>query len=229
MGALAPFVESKLVRILSLAWVLSVSLLTGCAGLNTPVSFYQLNAETPAESTETKPVVFVKNLKVAEYLKSDVLVQRMAPHRLEHTQARWSTPLDQAINAQLLKQVGYGLDTQSVFTKAPANFDVAVEIWLERLDSGPHSPAVIEARWQLSDAHLEVRASRSVQLTEVHDGSLDDQVRAQSLLLSRLSAVLAQHIATLKPVAVEPPKALVPEKNERPTAKPARAVEVFRF
>lgn len=70
---------------------------------------------------------------------------------------------------------------------------------ISRLDSGPKQPAVIEARWRLLDQKGDLKDSRVFHEEERHQGSIGDQIRAQSDLLKRLAAQLAKDV---KPIAV---------------------------
>lgn len=63
---------------------------------------------------------------------------------------------------------------------------------ISRLDSGPKQPAVIEARWRLLDQKGDLKDSRVFHEEERHQGSIGDQIRAQSDLLKRLAAQLAR-------------------------------------
>ncbi len=69
---------------------------------------------------------------------------------------------------------------------------VQVMLTISRLDSGPKQPAVIEARWRLLDQKGDLKDSRVFHEEEQHQGSIGDQIRAQSDLLKRLAAQLAK-------------------------------------
>lgn len=111
---------------------------------------------------------------------------------------------------------------------------------ISRLDSGPKQPAVIEARWRLLDQKGDLKDSRVFHEEEQHQGSIGDQIRAQSDLLKRLAAQLAKDV---KPIAVAAerrrrrprasrwlPKVKEEEGPKMPLVVPIRTdAEVYRF
>ena len=78
---------------------------------------------------------------------------------------------------------------------------------ISRLDSGPKQPAVIEARWRLLDQKGDLKDSRVFHEEEQHQGSIGDQIRAQSDLLKRLAAQLAKDVKPIAVAAEAPPPA----------------------
>lgn len=76
---------------------------------------------------------------------------------------------------------------------------------ISRLDSGPKQPAVIEARWRLLDQKGDLKDSRVFHEEEQHQGSIGDQIRAQSDLLKRLAAQLAKDVKPIAVAAEAPP------------------------
>jgi hypothetical protein len=99
---------------------------------------------------------------------------------------------------------------------------------------------VLEAQWRLSAADGKLLDGRLVRLEEAHQGSIADQVRAQSLVVQQLVEQLAlavEEYAVPAPVAAQPaPKrkpakpAPQPPTPQIPVAEPQRIEgEVFRF
>lgn len=220
------------VRNLRLALVLGFALLTGCAVPKAPQTLYQLTLPTRSVPTKSSPTV-VANIGVADYLNTDIFLQRISPSEVSESAARWVSPLAEALNEQLLLSLGQALNSNSLSSAALKNYDASVAIKLNRLDSGPAEAAVLEARWQLFDQQNTLLASRVLTLSEVHDGSLADQVRAQGKLLELLARQIAEHldvalqaqVPAIEPVLTQP----APQPAERPKVKPARSVEVYRF
>ncbi|WP_420028881.1 ABC-type transport auxiliary lipoprotein family protein [Pseudomonas aeruginosa] len=93
---------------------------------------------------------------------------------------------------------------------------VQVMLTISRLDSGPKQPAVIEARWRLLDQKGDLKDSRVFHEEEQHQGSIGDQIRAQSDLLKRLAAQLAKDVKPIAVAAEAPP----PATARKPVAKP---------
>lgn len=227
---------------------LTTVLLLACAGLTgcvtQPVPMYRLDngtAAMPAQASDGAAVL-LGPITLADYLRHDALLQRMPDGSLavDGQRARWAGDLQGDINQLLLRQLAWRLKTQSLeLSPGTKGFtpDVQVEIEITRLDSGPQHPAVLEAQWRLLDSQGKRQGSRLVRLQEEHQGSTADQVRAQSLLLQRLSEMMA---TAIEPIAVAKTRAKrnsvkAPSKPEAtlpaiPAAEPIRTdLEVFRF
>lgn len=233
----------KVLRLPLLVAILSL-MQTGCALIQQPVSLYRLDAgeavAVPEQSEEL--AVQLNALGVAEYLRSEVLLQRQADGSLVAARnARWAGPLSVELSEQVLAQMAWRLNTRKLVSEPlPAGFKPDVQVGLEitRLDSGPTQPAVLEARWRVQDRNGQLQSSRVVRLVEEHQGSPADQVRAQSQLMQRLVAQLVDEMRPLtEPVKVaEPAPKPVPPRQpraaERPPVMPVPIrtdVEVFRF
>ncbi|KRW57757.1 PqiC family protein [Pseudomonas sp. TTU2014-080ASC] len=228
--------------------LLSGFLVLGGCMHTTPVSLYQLDGGSITVPVAEKGVaVLLGPVSVADYLQRDTLLQRQLDGTLsEARDARWAGSLAADIDQQLLRQLASRLDTQRVvLAPATAGFvpEARVSLTLTRLDSGPQRPAVLEGQWRLSGSDGKLVDSRLVSLQELHDGSISDQVRAQSLLIQQLVEQMAVAIKENKPVQaqqvtprprpkppqvrpVEPPVQTAPSI---PVAEPIRESEVFRF
>lgn len=221
-------------KLLALACVVGLG---GCSNLPAPASVYQLSSAgfTAPNAQALTPVVAFSKLEIAPYLASTTLVQRLDDTTISlETPARWAVNLETAISQWLVRQLASTLKTQSVFAEPPEHtaLDARIALQISRLDSGPAHAGVLDASWQVFNPNGTVAASRVLRLIEDHDGSLADQVRAQSVLLERLSAALGESVvqALRKPVVEKKPEpAAQPSAPIRPRAKPARSVEVFRF
>ena len=218
--------------------------LTGCIGLQ-PAPMYRLDSGSSELPERTDgAAVLLAPVTLADYLQRDALLQRLADGSLaaDAQQARWAGSLKADVEQLLLRQLAWRLDTQSlVLGPADAGFtpDVQIELSITRLDSGPQFPAVLEAQWRLRDKAGKHLGSRLVRLQEEHEGSATDQVRAQSLLLQRLSEMIAGAVEPAL-VAKTPPKPAparpqVSKSAETPAPRipavePIRTdMEVFRF
>ena len=234
-------IETNVQRLTTVLFLVCVSL-TGC--VTQPVPMYRLDngtLEMPAQKADGAAVL-LGPVKLADYLQHDALLQRLPDGSLaaDDQEARWAGDLQGDINQLLLRQLASRLNTQSLeLSPGSKGFepDVRIELEITRLDSGPQHPAVLEAQWRLLDKQGRRKGSRLVRLQEDHQGSTTDQVRAQSLLLQRLSGMLAGAVEPLM-VAKAPAKRSQPKTPRRaeptqpamPAVEPMRTdMEVFRF
>ena len=220
--------------------LLACASLAGC--VTQPVPMYRLdngNVEMPAQAADGAAVL-LGPIKLADYLQQDVLLQRLPDGSLaaDGQQARWAGSLQGDISQLLLRQLASRLKTQSLeLSPGSKGFtpEVQIELEITRLDSGPQHPAVLEAQWRLLDGQGKRKSSRLVRLQEAHQGSATDQVRAQSLLLQRLSEMMAGAVEPMT-VAKARTKHSVNKAPSKPAAPAIPAVEpirtdleVFRF
>lgn len=230
-------VMTKVMRF-STVLLLACSALAGC--VSQPTSMYRLDGgalEVPAQAEGA--AVLLGPVVLADYLQRDVVLQRLADGSLaENAQAVWAGSLEQNVDQLLLRQLASRLNTQRLeLSPGSQGFNPEVQVQLEitRLDSGPEHPAVLEAQWRLLDKRGNRQGGRLVRLQEEHQGSTADQVRAQSVLLGRLSELMADAIKpTLAKAAQKGPVARSPSKAEQtPSVAPIETIrtdlEVFRF
>lgn len=215
--------------------------LAGC--VTQPVPMYRLdngNVEIPTQVSDG-PAILLGPVELADYLRQDALLQRLPDGSLAANgqQARWAGELQGDINQLLLRQLASRLKTQSLeLSPGSKGFapDVQIELEITRLDSGPQHPAVLEAQWRLLDKQGKRQGSRLVRLQEDHQGNPTDQVRAQSLLLQRLSEMLASAVEPIVVAKTQAKRNIVkaPTKPAAPPTIPAvepirTEMEVFRF
>ncbi len=234
-------VETNVQRLTTVLLLACVSL-AGC--VSQPVPMYRLDngtVETPAQTADGAAIL-LGPVRLADYLQHDALLQRLPDGSLavEGQRARWAGDLQGDVNQLLLRQLAWRLKTQSLELSPGSkgfNPDVQIDLEITRLDSGPQHPAVLEAQWRLLDGQGRRQGSRLVRLQEEHQGSTTDQVRAQSVLLQRLSEMMA---TAIEPVVIAKARAKrnigkAPSKRESsppaiPAAEPIRTdLEVFRF
>lgn len=232
-------------HVLRLTLVLLAS--AGLAGCMTqPVPMYRLDGGSPAlPERERGAAVLLGPVQLADYLQHEAVLERLADGSLvgDETAARWAGSLKQDVDHLLLRHLAWHLDTQQLeLSPASKGFthDVQVEVRITRLDSGQLQPAVLEAQWLLFDSNGKRRASRLARLQEEHEGSTADQVRAQGVLLQRLSELMADSIAPLlekSPLTRRPTRPPVSARdNSVISPPPVRVIEpqrtdmeVFRF
>lgn len=198
------------------------------------------NVEIPTQVSDG-PAILLGPVELADYLRQDALLQRLPDGSLAANgqQARWAGELQGDINQLLLRQLASRLKTQSLeLSPGSKGFapDVQIELEITRLDSGPQHPAVLEAQWRLLDKQGKRQGSRLVRLQEDHQGNPTDQVRAQSLLLQRLSEMLASAVEPIVVAKAQAKRNIVkaPTKPAAPPTIPAvepirTEMEVFRF
>ena len=222
--------------------LLAALTLQGCAVLQPPAQFYQLEQGRPELPQDDKgPALLLGPLKLADYLLRENLVQRELDDSLSLSQqTRWAGSLQDDVGQLLLRQLAGQLDTSRVALypdRVGFATEVQVVLNISRLDSGVQQPAVLEAQWRLLDAAGAQRGSRVVRLQAEHGGTVTEQVRAQSQLLQQLAGELASAIKAMpvaeaapvrKPVVSAPPKPPV-KSPPVPVLEPATQTEVFRF
>jgi uncharacterized lipoprotein YmbA len=218
--------------------------LTGCTRHQT-VPLYQLDSGAiGVPAAEQGIAVLLGPVAIADYLQREALLQRQADGSLTPAEeGRWAGSLAADLDQQLLRQLAARLDSQRlVLAPAAAGFvpQVRVGLSITRLDSGPLRPAVLEAQWRMSGADGKLLDGRLVRLEEAHNGTLVDQVRAQSLVVQQLVKQMAEavqaHQAATKVARPEPVRKPAPAKPAAPAApripvvEPMRGEgEVFRF
>jgi len=218
--------------------------LAGCARYQ-PVPLYQLDSgSVSVEAEKDGLAVLLGPVSIADYLQREAMLQRQADGSLTAaSDARWAGSLAADIDQQLLRQLSARLNSQRLaLAPATPGFTPQVQVLLSitRLDSGPQRPAVLEAQWRLLGKEGQVLDARLVRLEEPHQGTIADQVRAQSLVVQQLVGQLAEAVqasGSQAPVVAEEPRKKAPEapaqKQEGPkipVAEPIRIdAEVFRF
>jgi uncharacterized lipoprotein YmbA len=210
-----------------------------------PTALYQLDSGSPTVSEKSSGLaVLLQRIDIADYLGDATLLQRQPDGSLVADQdARWAGNLAENINNVMLRRLSWRLDDQRL-ALAPApgfNPDIQVHVSIDRLDSGPLKPAVLEAQWRLLDRKGQLLSSRLIRLEESHLGNVADQVRAQSEVLQQLAEQLAGDIQPLarqitaarKSEAAKAARAAQSTAEPAPkipVAEPVRAdVEVYRF
>lgn len=211
-------------RVLACLSLVSLLGLAGCT-VNPPAQLYQLDAGAPPVPVRENGVaVLLGPVQLADYLQRETLVQRQADGILSlSSEARWAGSLETNVSQQLLRQLSSQLDSTrlALFPEKPGFVpQVQVLLNISRLDSGPKEPAVLDARWRLLDQKGQLRDSRVFHQEEKHDGSIKDQVRAQSDLLRRLAAQLAKDVRPLAVVSEPQPTPHKSAPTAEQTAKP---------
>lgn len=237
---------------LRLPTLLMASLLamTGCSiQTKQPAQLFQLDTGITHEPSRNEGIaVLLGPIGVAQYLLRPELLQRLPDGSLQPlSSARWAGQLQGDVDQLILRQLAARLDSNRLILAQDAKGfspDLQLQVTIDRLDSGPEQPAILEAQWRLLDAKGSLLENRLVRLEENHQGNPPDQVRAQSELLQRLAGQMATAIAPLEARrasaanAVRPkvePKPTVPKVEVNPHPQPPRVApirtdaEVYRF
>lgn len=207
-------------------------ILSGCAYIGGSQQLYQLDSGTVGSQKRDSGIAVVLGpVEVANYLERDTLVQRQADNSISiNSNARWASSLPEDINQVLMRQMASRLKTNRlVLSSDQAGFepDVQLAVNINRLDSGPQKPAVLEAQWRLLDKNGKLRDSEVVKLEEKHDGTTSDQVRAQSVLLQRFAADLSKAVQTNNArIAAAAKQADDARKREASIAKPPSSRQI---
>jgi uncharacterized lipoprotein YmbA len=193
--------EMKLTHLPVAILLAGIVALGGCAFVAPPAHYYQLDSGTTELSSRSSgTAVLLGPLDVADYLQGDTLVQRKADNSISvDTRSHWANDLPSDINQVLLRQLSSRLKSNRLALYSDRDgfdADVQLVVSINRLDSGPQKPAVLEAQWRLLDKNGKQRESRVVSLREEHNGTTADQVRAQSELLQHLAVDLSKAVKT---------------------------------
>ncbi len=234
--------------LLSLAFI-SLLGLSGCSFNKGPLNYYQLQSNEVIEVTEDNQLaVLLGPVNVADYLQRETILQREESGSLSTSaNARWAGNLQDDIGQLLLRQLSSDLKTSRIALYPDrVGFKPKAQIILSirRLDSGRDQPAVLEAQWRVLDVDGNMQSSRVVTFKQQHNGTMDEQIRAQSSLLSKLAKQIAAAIelnnfaklGTVRPNAdaevvtsKDKPRSEI-EKVTLPNFELGReGVEVFRF
>jgi uncharacterized lipoprotein YmbA len=210
-------------------------------------SLYQLDSGNISVPTSEQGIALLLGpVGIADYLQRDQLLQRQTDGSLTTAEnARWAGSLASDIDQQVLRQLASRLNSQRlVLAPAAAGFvpQARLNLSITRLDSGPQRPAILEAQWRLAGADGKLLDGRLVSLEAEHDGSIIDQVRAQSEVLQQLVLLLAKAVQNnpaptekavvrvAKPKVSAPVKAAPISPPRIPVVEPQRVEsEVFRF
>ena len=228
---------------LSALFLLVAALGTGGCISKPPTALYLLDSASPAVAQKsTGLAILLQPVEIADYLRHETLMQRQPDGSLlADRDARWAGKLADNIDNLLLRRLAWRLDNQRLALAPAPGFDaqLQVHVSIDRLDSGPLKPAVLEAQWRLLHEQGKLRASRLVRLEEAHLGNAADQVRAQSEVLQQLAEQLAREIEPLaRQIAQarqnEAAKVRAAQSAEAapkiPVAEPLRTdVEIYRF
>lgn len=205
----------------------------------TPAPLYQLaTGNLSAPSAGSDLVVLLQPVTLAKYLQRDVLLQRQTDGSLFETPANWAGSLAEDIELLLMRQLASRLNTPNVLS-APSSTGLIAQLQLQvsinRLDSGPLQPAVLQAQWRLLDKSGQLREQHLLHLEQAHTASLASQVQAQSLLLQQLAEQLAQAVSQFNS-ALSAPASPAPARQRQPALVPPKPVvplsgpaEVYRF
>lgn len=208
------------VRVPLLLLLVTVLGLAGCARYQ-QAPLYQLDSgDIRLPTAEQGIAVLLGPVAIADYLQREALLQRQADGSLiAADDGRWAGSLAADIDQQLLRQLASRLNSQRlVLAPTTVGFVPQVRLGLSitRLDSGPQRPAVLEAQWRLAGADGKLLDGRLVRLEEAHNGSLVDQVRAQSLVIQQL----VEQLAAAVEVSAMPAAAAPAQARKRPATKP---------
>ena len=191
---------------LPLAMTVLGALTLGTVGCSVapPAQLYQLQQPVMEKvNLNSSATVLLGPLNIADYLQRESLLQRNTDGSLIiSTEARWAGNLEDEIGHFLLRQISAELGTSRISLypdRIGMKAQAQVVLSISRLDSGVEQPAVLEAQWRVLDGEGVLRKSQLTSLEQSHNGSVGDQVRAQSELLAQLSKQLGQALQETVP------------------------------
>lgn len=206
-------------RVFACLSLVSLLGLTGCA-VHPPAQLYQLDVGAAAvPKKDGGAAVLLGPVQLADYLKRDVMVQRQADGILSlSTEARWAGNLETNVSQQLLRQMSSELGSSRLALFPETRFHPPGPGDADHQSPRLRPQAAGSDRGALApvDQKGDLKDSRVFHEEEQHQGSIGDQIRAQSDLLKRLAAQLAKDVKPIAVAAEAPP----PATARKPVAKP---------
>jgi uncharacterized lipoprotein YmbA len=188
--------------------VLPAACLLGGGGATPPARFHQLQSlqdpEPGRKALASLPEVSVAvgPIGLAAYLDRPQIVTLTGEHELRINEfERWGEPLQNGITRVITDNLGLLLSTTrvaAVTSQAFPRADYQVAIDISRFDGTTGGQAVLQARWRILSGGGNLRVSQGIVLKEPWPGSdFSSLIKAQSLLLARLSRDIAEGVAVL--------------------------------
>ncbi|WP_419176572.1 PqiC family protein [Desulfosediminicola sp.] len=194
---------------ISLACILSVTMLTGCTGKSEPTSFFMLRSIDEISDTIAGEVivgsdisVMVGPVTISNYLdRSQIIGRQEGVEVLVHDFDHWAEPLDKNVARVLMANLSTLLGTAKVYDfensiSAHPKFQVQVEIG--RFDFSENGTAVFVAYWTIYDANgTPLSRNKTVMTEDVTGRGMASRVAAQNRVVTDFSRVVARKLAEL--------------------------------
>ena len=184
--------------------LLTVMLLSACAGKSPPVDFYTLSAAVPSADASaagtpcSDTVIAIGPVNWPRYLDQPRIVTRTGPNRLGFDEFhRWAGSLSDDFERVLIKNLAGQLQSELlVSSRRSARFSPAyrVELVIQQFDGELGGDVVLDVKWGISPtASGKPDSIHSTTLRETTTGPDYDALVSAS---SRATARLSQDIAT---------------------------------
>jgi uncharacterized lipoprotein YmbA len=189
-----------------LMYLVSAVLIAGCTGKSQPTRFYTLTStvEGPTLLKNRTPsnslAIGIGPVKLADYLTQSKIITRVNDNKIDQAEFdQWSGSLKNNITNVLADNIGYLLDTESIFVHPwrsflPIDYQVTMEII--RFDGGPGQQAFLEARWVVmrkkDKSIIEIKKSSIVET--INTPGYAGLAAAQSRALEKLCREIALSI-----------------------------------
>jgi len=181
--------------------------LWGCVGSSPPASFYQLSPENMDSAIDNGNQqgtrVALERVQMADYLRRSQIVSRLGENELYVDEtARWAGSLEEETSRVLGRDLAWRLRGSGVIVEPKgmaSRPEYVLRVVVDRFDGALGGEIVLAARWVVVVPGGEkARPYRSGRYLEVAKGQgYGEMVKAQSLLLSKLSADIAKDLKGL--------------------------------
>lgn len=197
-------IKVNLKRTAAATALLTVMLLSACAGKSPPVDFYTLSAAVPSADASaagtpcSDTVIAIGPVNWPRYLDQPRIVTRTGPNRLGFDEFhRWAGSLSDDFERVLIKNLAGQLQSELlVSSRRSARFNPAyrVELVIQQFDGELGGDVVLDVKWGISPtASGKPDSIHSTTLREPTTGPDYDALVSAS---SRATARLSQDIAT---------------------------------
>ena len=190
----------------TLALVILLTLTTACSGKSTPPqNYYLLPLVVPTGSmrVEAPMDVGLSRLGVSHYLTQNGIVVETTEETVRPARYhQWAEPLDEGLRRVLRAQISTALGYEiSADTIQRSNWDVVLDVEIERLHGTLSGEAILIAQWRLTpksvpESSVAYRFSQTRSLQREGYASL---VETETQLLNELSSVIADSIREFQP------------------------------
>jgi uncharacterized lipoprotein YmbA len=126
-----------------------------------PTRFYVLTAPTtaaPREAAGPRPVVHLREVEVASYLRARPIIVRRGPHEIEfHEYARWGEPIELGMSRVLRQELlarGAAAEVLSPGLRTPGvSYDRELKVRILTAEGGTDGTIAFRAVWELLGAN----------------------------------------------------------------------------
>jgi uncharacterized protein len=188
----------------TLAGLLSILLVSGCATTSLPVDFYTLSpaamsGQPESPTTNCRDVVIgIGPVLWPQYLDRPQIVTRLSPNRISFDEFhRWAGPLDENFEGVLIDNLSKRLQTDYVI-KSPGQLPYKprykVQIRINQFDGRPGDAVTLKAAWSVVDPNSDMEPS--LHQSSIREATAGDGYENMVVAASAAVAELSRQIAT---------------------------------